>query len=163
MLLVKKPARKLDRGALKAELLAVLEQTLSTLQAAHADARAGATHEQAKPENDKDTRALEQSYLARGQALRIEALRSGLAALGTMSLAEGQVGRVGALIAAEEDDEKVWFFLAPEGGGTRLEGGVQVVTPASPLGRALLGKRAGDEVELKLAGKTRLLSVLSVA
>lgn len=156
---MKTPSRK----ALKTELLALLEHTLSTLEAAHAAAREGATHEEAKPENDKDTRALEQSYLARGQAMRIESLKAGLAALSTMSLAEGEVGRVGALIEAEEDDAQVRFFLAPEGGGTRLEGGVQVVTPASPLGQALLGKRAGDEVELKLAGKTRVLSVLAVS
>lgn len=156
---MKKPSRK----ALKTELLALLEHTLSTLEAAHAAAREGATHEEAKPENDKDTRALEQSYLARGQAMRIESLKAGLAALSTMSLAEGEVGRVGALIEAEEEHEPVRFFLAPEGGGTRLEGGVQVVTPASPLGRALLGKRAGDEVELRLAGKTRVLSVLAVS
>lgn len=155
----KKPSRK----TLKAELLALLEQTLATLEAAHAAAREGATHEQAKPENDKDTRAIEQSYLARGQAMRIEALQAGLAALGTMSLADGQVGRVGALIEAEEDGEPVTFFVAPEGGGTKLTGGVQVVTPASPLGQALLGKRAGDEVELKLAGKTRVLEVLEVS
>jgi len=155
----KKPSRK----TLKAELLELLEQTLATLEAAHAAAREGATHEQAKPENDKDTRAIEQSYLARGQAMRIEALQAGLAALGTMSLADGQVGRVGALIEAEEDGEPVTFFVAPEGGGTKLTGGVQVVTPASPLGQALLGKRAGDEVELKLAGKTRVLEVLEVS
>ena len=155
---MKTPSRK----ALKAELLELLGQTLSTLEAAHADAREGATHEQAKPENDKDTRALEQSYLARGQAMRIEALKAGLAALGTMSLSDGVVGRLGALISAEEEDGEVCFFLAPEGGGTKLKGGVQVVTPASPLGQALLGKRAGDEVELKLAGKTRVLSVIEV-
>ena len=156
---MKKPARK----ALKAELLEILQATLDTLEAAHAAAREGATHEEAKPENDKDTRALEQSYLARGQALRIEALKAGIAALSTMSLAEGEVGRVGALLQVEEEDAEVWFFLAPEGGGTKLKGGVQVVTPASPLGRALLGKSTGDEVELKLAGKTRLLTVLDVS
>jgi transcription elongation GreA/GreB family factor len=160
----KAPAARVRRSrkALKAELLVTLEQTLATLEAAHADARAGATHEQAKPENDKDTRALEQSYLARGQAARIETLKAGIAALSAMSLADGEVGRLGALIDAEEDDAEVCFFLAPEGGGTKLKGGVQVVTPASPLGRALLGKRAGDEVELKLAGKTRVLAVLEV-
>ena len=155
--------KKPNRKALKAELLALLEQTLATLEAAHAAAREGATHEQAKPENDKDTRAIEQSYLARGQAMRIEALQAGLAALGTMSLAEGEVGRLGALIEAEEDGEPVSFFLAPEGGGTKLKGGIQVVTPASPLGQALLGKRAGDEVELKLAGKTRFFELLDVS
>lgn len=155
---MKKPSRK----ALKTELLALLGHTLAALEAAHAAAREGATHDEAKPENDKDTRALEQSYLARGQAMRIETLKAGLAAVSTMSLAEGDVGRVGALIEAEEQGEQARYFLAPEGGGTRLEGGTQVVTPASPLGRALLGKRAGDEVELKLAGKTRLFSVLAV-
>ena len=155
--------KKPNRKALKTELLAMLEQTLATLEAAHAAAREGATHEQAKPENDKDTRAIEQSYLARGQAMRIEALQAGLAALGTMSLAEGEVGRLGALIEAEEDGEPVAFFLAPEGGGTKLKGGIQVVTPASPLGQALLGKRAGDEVELKLAGKTRFFELVDVS
>ena len=155
----KKPAR----AALKAELLGILERTLATLEAAHAAAREGATHEQAKPENDKDTRAIEQSYLARGQAMRIETLQNGLAALSAMALAKGEVGRLGALIETEEDGEPVTFFLAPEGGGTRLEGGIQVVTPASPLGQALLGKRAGDEVELKLAGKTRVLELLDVS
>ena len=89
--------------------------------------------------------------------MRIESLKAGLAALGTMSLAEGEVGRMGALIEAEEEDgESVSFFLAPEGGGTKLQGGVQVVTPASPLGQALMGMRAGAEVELKLAGKRRV-------
>jgi transcription elongation GreA/GreB family factor len=153
----------LSKKTLKDELLAVLEATLQTLEAAHADARAGATHEQAKPENDKDTRALEQSYLARGQAMRIESLKAGLAALGTMSIAATEVARAGSLIEAEDEDgQTVHYFLAPEGGGTKLKGGVQVLTPASPLGAAFIGKRAGDEVELKLAGKARTLSVVAV-
>lgn len=160
----RKPAKPPTRAALKAELLGKLEETLRTLEAAHADTREAATHAEAKPENDKDTRALEQSYLARGQAMRIEDLRAGLAALGTMNLTPGDQGRVGALVEAEDDDgAAVAFFLAPEGGGTRLAGGVQVVTPASPLGQALLGKRAGDEVELKLGGRARSLTVLAVS
>ncbi|HEY0882859.1 MAG TPA: GreA/GreB family elongation factor [Archangium sp.] len=152
-----------SRKALKDELVQKLEDTLRTLEAAHADTREAATHAEAKPENDKDTRALEQSYLARGQAMRIEALKAGLSAVVTMSLAPGTVGRVSALIEAEEDEGTVRFFLAPEGGGTKLAGGVQVVTPASPLGQALIGKREGDEVELKLGGKTRVLSITAVS
>lgn len=151
------------RVALKAELVEKLEETLRTLQAAHADTLEAATHAEAKPENDKDTRALEQSYLARGQAMRIEALKAGLAAVVTMGVAPGEVGRVSALVEADEDGDEVRFFLAPEGGGTRLAGGVQVVTPASPLGQALVGKREGDEVELKLGGKTRVLTIRSVS
>lgn len=150
-------------AALKAELITVLEATLRGLEVAHAAAREGATHEEAKPENDKDTRALEQSYLARGQAQRIATLQDGLAAVKAMKLSESDVVRVGARIEVEQDDEAVCYFLAPDGGGTKLTGGVQVLTPASPLGRALLGKRAGDEIELTLAGKTRTLSITGVS
>ncbi len=152
--------RKPTPQALKKELLEVLEHTLSSLEHAHAMTREAATHEEAKPENDKDTRALEQSYLARGQAQRIETLRAGVAAVNAMTFTAGEVCRLGALIEVEEDAAPLLFFLAPEGGGTKLQQGIQVVTPASPLGRALIGKRAGDEVELKLAGKTRVLVVV---
>jgi transcription elongation GreA/GreB family factor len=36
------------------------------------------------------------------------------------------------------------------------------VTPQSPLGRGLLGKRAGDECEVAVGGKTRSLTVVRV-
>ena len=129
-------------------------------------AREGATHEEAKPENDKDTRALEQSYLARGQALRIEELKTGIADVESMVLRafrEGQPAALGAVITADEDGETLTFFLAPHGGGAKIAGGVvQVVTPKSPLGRALLGKQAGDDCEVPLAGRIRALSLVAV-
>jgi transcription elongation GreA/GreB family factor len=155
---------KRTKAQLKAELVATLEATLAGLERAHADARAGATHEEAKPENDKDTRALEQSYLARGQAMRIETLKAGLASLTPMPLTPTDSAKPGALVEAEDEDgEALFYFVAPEGGGTKLEGGVLVVTPLSPVGAALLGKREGDEVELRVAGKARLLTICKVS
>ena len=62
------PAR--SKITLKAVLLAQLEAALATARAAHKAAVEGATHAEARPENDKDTRGLEQSYLARGVAQR---------------------------------------------------------------------------------------------
>ena len=147
---------------LKAELLAALEATLHSLERAHADTREGATHAEAKPENDKDTRALEASYLARGQAMRIEELKLGLLAVKQLKLEALEQVSLGALVEAEEDGEARTYFIAPEGGGTRLSKGVQVVTPKSPLGQALVGKRADDELELTLAGKTRQLTIRAV-
>ena len=148
---------------LKAELLAALTEELETVERAQRATQAAATHEESKPENDKDTRALEQSYLARGQALRATELRAGVADLGAMPLrpfGEDAPAALGALVEASEDDASLTFFLAPHGGGTRLaKGTVQVVTPQSPLGRALIGKRVGDECEVKLAGKTRTLTI----
>ena len=155
---------KRTKAQLKAELVTILEGTLAGLERAHADARAGATHEEAKPENDKDTRALEQSYLARGQAMRIETLKAGLASLTPMPLTPTDTVKHGALVEAEDDDgEASFYFVAPEGGGTKLQGGVLVVTPLSPVGAALIGKREGDEVELRVAGKARVLTILRVS
>jgi transcription elongation GreA/GreB family factor len=153
------------KQALKAELLARLATDLETLERAHRATRDGATHEEAKPENDKDTRALEQSYLARGQAARIEELRASMAGVTALPLRdfEGQPAALGAVVTIDEDGEESTLLLSPGGGGAHLaDGVVRVVTPPSPLGRAILGKRTGDEVEIVLAGKTRTMRVLRV-
>lgn len=155
----------LAKPTLRAELVTRLAADLDTLERAHRAALEGATHEEAKAENDKDTRALEASYLARGQAARIEELRSTLAAVTTMPLRDFQdrPAALGALVTLEEDGVESTLLLAPGGGGERLGGAtVQVVTPASPLGRAVLGKQAGEEVEVVLAGKTRSMQVVRV-
>jgi transcription elongation GreA/GreB family factor len=154
-----------SKEALKAELLALLQADLETLERAHRAAREGATHEEAKPENDKDTRALEASYLARGQAKRIEELRAGLTDVTGMPLRDFADGpaALGALVTLDDDGQESTLLMAPAGGGAKLGGGtVQVVTPKSPLGRAVLGKVRGDEVEIVVAGKTSLRQVVRV-
>jgi transcription elongation GreA/GreB family factor len=155
-----------DKERLRAELVALLAADLATLERAQQAAIEGATHEEAKPENDKDTRALEASYLARGQAMRLEELRAGLAEVTAMRVRafddEAPIA-IGALVTAEEAGGEASFFLAPHGGGAKLAGGaVQVVTPRSPLGRALLGKREGDDCDLTVEGKRRELSIVRV-
>jgi transcription elongation GreA/GreB family factor len=151
---------------LRDELAGLLAADLETRERALRAAREGATHEEAKPENDKDTRALEQSYLARGQALRIEELRTGLVEVESMTLrafGPEAPAAMGALVTVLQDDVTSLMFLAPHGGGTRIAAGtVQVVTPRSPLGLALLGKRAGDDGVVTVAGKVRELSIVSV-
>lgn len=156
-------AQSLSKERLKDELARLLHADLETRDRAHRAALEGATHEEAKPENDKDTRALEQSYLARGEAKRIEELRISLAEVQSMPL--GALGAedpavLGALVRAEEDGEALVLWLAPHGGGRKLaEGTVQIVTPLSPLGRALIGKHAGEECEVRLAGRSRVLTI----
>jgi transcription elongation GreA/GreB family factor len=155
-----------DKRGLRDELVALLAADLATLERAQRSAVEAATHEEAKPENDKDTRALEASYLARGHALRLEELRGALGELRAWEpaalRAEAPVS-LGALAEVEDDAGTHTFFLAPHGGGLRLAGGaVQVVTPKSPIGRALLGKAEGDTGELVVEGRVRELGVLSV-
>jgi transcription elongation GreA/GreB family factor len=156
-----------DKRSLKDELRKILAEGLAARERAHRASIEGATHEEARPENDKDTRALEQSYLARGEAMRVEELRSGLAAVDAMTVrmfAEDARAALGALVTVEEDERALVLWLAPDGGGARLAGGrVQVVTPQSPLGAAVLGKQAGDEATLRAGAKLRELTVVRVA
>jgi hypothetical protein len=71
-----------------------------------------------------------------------------------------------ALVELELDGTRTFCFLAPEGGGGMIAnvGGspVQVVTASSPLGEALLGKRAGDIVEVRSRSSMRKYSVISI-
>jgi transcription elongation GreA/GreB family factor len=153
------------KDALWAALLAATAEALASARAAHAAAVEGATHAEARPENDKDTRGLEQSYLARGQAQRVADLEAGLAALTATrprALGPGAKIGVGAVVELREDDAPRTVLVAGHGGGTVLPGGVQVVTPQSPLGRALIGRQADDELELELGGRRRAIEIVAV-
>lgn len=155
-----------EKAALRDELVAMLLANLDILERSQQSAVEGATHQEAKPENDKDTRGLEQSYLARGQALRIEELHNVLIELRSMPLlafGKNQPISLSALVIVEENDKERVYFLAPYGGGATLaKGSIQVVTPRSPLGEALLEKSAGDDCEVFLGGHTREFSILRV-
>lgn len=145
------------KQALVDSLRGKLEDELENMRRAAKDAREAATHEEAKPENDKDTRALEASYLAGAQAARVRELEGSLKAIGGMALLDcaGKPIQASAVVTLEDDDEvRTTYFVAPFGGGTQLampdEGlAVQVVTPQSPLGRALLGRTLGDVIEVQ--------------
>src|SRR5258708_30209200 len=120
--MIRLPAKQ----SLKDELVGQLEGNLRSLERAHQASREAATHEEAKPENDKDTRAIEQSYVARGQAIRIEELRTNVAEVRAMRLhpfGQKQPIALGALIIVEENDQRFMIFLTPHGGGTALLGG----------------------------------------
>lgn len=156
----------MTKSALRSELLSLLEGALEAARAAHAAAIEGATHAEAKAENDKDTRGLEQSYLARGVAQRVVELEAAVADVTRLELrafGAGAPAALSALVTVDEDGTDHRFFLAPAGGGSELTGGVQVLTTSSPLGRALLGKRIDDEVEVKLPGKTRALVITAIS
>jgi transcription elongation GreA/GreB family factor len=64
----------------------------------------------------------------------------------------------GGLVELELNRVHAYYLMVPKGGGlvARVEGSaVQVITPNSPLGEALLGKRVGDEAQVEVAGKLR--------
>jgi transcription elongation GreA/GreB family factor len=154
-----------DKATLVAELVALLANALEAARRAHEAAAEGATHTEARAENPKDTRGLEQSYLARGQAQRVADLEVALAQVSALVLRafkQGDPIALGALVDLDEDGESQHVLVAPHGGGATLTGDVQVVTPSSPFGRALLGKRGGDDLEVQLPGRTRSFTITSI-
>ena len=154
-----------DKRALQAELVARLEAELKAMERTQRATVEAMTHEQARPENDKDTRALEQSYLARGQAQRVEELRVAVDETKAMTLrefADGAPIGVSALVTLEDERGPQHVFVTIHGGGEQLSTDVRVVTTRAPLGQALIGKCTGDEVELTQAGRGRTLVILSV-
>jgi transcription elongation GreA/GreB family factor len=141
-------SRKRSKADLKRELLEQLEAQLVTARAAHAAATEGAISDESRPENDKDTRGLEQSYLARGHAQRVADLETAVATIASLPTAAMTTVGVGALVTIAEGDRTRVIYVAGFGGGLVLAGDVTVVTPTAPMGRALLGKRVDDEAEL---------------
>ena len=156
----------------KQDLFAQLARSLTSeydiLVAAHQATQAGATHEEAKPENDKDTRALEQSYLARGQAERVLQLEDELRLLKRLVVRifpEGGPIALGALVQAQEENLVHHYLFAPVGAGEELTLGeirVKVVTPRSPLGKALHGGELDDDVQVQSPTGRRLLSIVRI-
>lgn len=160
----------IDKAPLFEALRQLLQADLDALNASQREIEEGATHEESRQENDKDTRAIESSYLARGLARRVTELQVGLGQLSAMracGLTTSATVLLGSLITVEDDaGVQQQYLLAPAGGGKRLSHGgaiIKVVTPSSPLGRSLLRRGVGDEVVLQSPAGVRELEVVAVA
>jgi transcription elongation GreA/GreB family factor len=134
-------------------------------------ARVAATHEENKPENDKDTRGLEAGYLAGAQAeraLELNRTRDLLMSLAPRAFAPDERIAALALVEVEDTDsgERSTFFIVPVAGGKKItveKTVVAIVSPASPFGDAVMGKRVGDVVEVPLGKKTKEFEIVSLA
>jgi transcription elongation GreA/GreB family factor len=130
-------------------------------------ARDEATHEESRPENKYDTHSQEAAYLAEGQARLAAKIEASLAHYTAMPLPDfgpADVIALGAIVEVGDDRRRSSYFLGPRAGGMELtiEGeSILVLTPQSPLGRQLLGKRIGDAVQLpgRGAATPRIISI----
>ena len=140
-------------------LLADADAMLRAARSTHA----AATHPESKPENDKDTRGLELAYLAGAQAGRAREIDLAVTEMRLLQPRPFTGERIAAtaLVTVDDGDAETLYFLVPHGGGLRF-GDTVVVTPPSPIGRALLGREEGDTVTVVLRGKSRDLTITRV-
>jgi transcription elongation GreA/GreB family factor len=159
-----------DKTVLLQTIIDRLSADLARSFAAARAAEAGATDEQNKAENKYDTRGLELSYLAAGQGRQIaeaEVTLEQFRGMEVRAFRPDEAIDVGALVTLETSTargaDEALYFLAPRGGGTevQLDGrDVLVITPKSPLGQQLLGRRVGERFTLgRDAGEHRVVAV----
>ena len=152
------------------KIIATLHADLALLTQAARTAHAAATHAECLPDNKYDTTALEASYVAQGQANRAQDIRRALESYQSLALRpfdEETPIRLTALVTiAAEDGSCRQLFLGPAAGGLKLtikDKECLVITPESTLGRALLGKRCGEEVRIGSGSGQKNFTIAAVA
>lgn len=144
----------MNKQAIVAALKKSLEADILAMSRIARDAADAATHEENKAEGDKDMRATEASYVARGQAGRVADLEHAHAVLSAMELrnfADGATIGSSALVEVKQGARTLRLFLTTVAGGRKVTVDgveVQATTTQSPLGAALVGLSEGDDVEL---------------
>jgi transcription elongation GreA/GreB family factor len=149
------PRAPIDKQAVREKILHHLRTTLELQRDAARSARDEAISDESRAENQYDTHSLEAGYLAEGQARQAAEINESIAiitALALPVLAPDAPVALGALCDVADSNGGVHsYFLCPRAGGldVEVEGRkILVVTPQSPLGRALLGRRQGETVAL---------------
>lgn len=149
-------------------IIAKLESDLKTLIQANKAALDEATHEESKPENEYDTRALETGYLVKAQSKRILEAKETLAAFRHFTFEDfkpDEAIRSTALFQLDMNGKEKWFLYMNLGGGVSVQVGgesIQVITPASPLGESLLGLKVGDLAVVESGKDRKEYEVLSL-
>jgi transcription elongation GreA/GreB family factor len=151
------------------QIITTLNSDLEILTEAAKTAHAAATDEECIADNKYDTTGLEASYIAQGQANRAQEIRQSLACYRTLELRDFNEQTpvcLTALITLEADDGSCrQVFLGPAAGGLKVSYDSEeciVITPESPLGRALLGKICDDELQVDSGGAQKNLTIVAV-
>jgi transcription elongation GreA/GreB family factor len=158
-----------DKRALIKKIIAQLAAGLEVYAKAARAAHAEATHESSKAENKYDTRGLEASYLARGQSKQaaetVQAIEE-FEALPLRNFAATDEIEVGAFVELKAKRGSNFYFIGPRAGGTEVihqDQEVLVITPSSPLGQQIVGRKQGDKVQLQIAGAVSEFRIATVA
>ena len=159
--------RGVDGGRVKTALVEKIRRELKTRldRSARAakESQIAATDPDSKAESKYDTRNLEASYLAAGQARQVEELSQALGMFERVNLPDysgmGAIGP-GALVELSIQGESNWFLLVAVAGGLEVDDGerrITLLSPESRLYQQLLGLAVGETIEQPIARVLRIL------
>jgi len=159
----------MNKSKLIKQIVAGLSESLAMLEKAARASHEEATHESNKAESKYDTRGLEAAYLAGGQARQAKEI------LDSIEVYEGLKTReygcdepidLTALVELTTNGSSAVYFIGPRKGGLEINyrgKEITVITPQSPLGQNLIGKKAGQRWTAKVGGSLMKYHILSVA
>lgn len=142
------------RAGLENELHQLRNETLPALAARLADAR------EDPATRDEDAGLLELQEEQRRLERRATELERVLASAREIAPMAGGIVGLGSRVEIDEDGERESFQLVDPREANAAEGRISIV---SPVGKALLGHRVGDEILVPLPAGDRRLRVISVA
>ena len=168
----------LDKMHFVEQLARVLKESEAVAERAEQEAREAARCVATESEKKEDGRAaIEFGSLATAQAARTRKAQQELKQLAAFSQRalprfdrKSPVG-LGAIvdiaIENERGKQERTFILLPVGAGAELpgpggDGYISVITPASPVGKALLGRQAGDTFEVIIKNEAHEWTVVEV-
>ncbi|BBN81400.1 hypothetical protein PA25_13850 [Pseudoalteromonas sp. A25] len=144
-----------------------LEAKLSDAKQAAKSAHTDATHEQSAAETQYDSLSIESGYLAHGQSERVnEAHKSIKLFSQSYDIQASPKVVLGSLIQAIDIEDRVhWFYFGPSEGGLKIylkQALVLVITPSSPIGKAMHNKCKGDECEYVASGQSHCYQIIAI-
>jgi transcription elongation GreA/GreB family factor len=159
---------RMKKSDLLARIIEALRESLAVLEKAARASHAEATHESSKAENKYDTRGLEAAYLAGGQARQAREILESIKVYGTLHLKEfGHTDPIdlSAVVELETEGAIGIYFIGPRSGGLEVDykgAEITVLTPQSPLGQQLMGKKAGKRWTSNFNGSRMNYRLVSV-
>jgi len=150
----------MNKSLLLKQIVAALGESLEVLERAARASHTEATHESSRAESKYDTRGLEAAYLAGGQARQAREIMDSMklySSLDTREFAAGDLIDLTAVVKLETNGEPFLYFLGPKSGGVEVNFNgdeITVITPQSPLGQNLVGKKSGQSWTSKTGGST---------
>ncbi len=150
----------MNKSLLLKQIVAALGESLEVLERAARASHTEATHESSRAESKYDTRGLEAAYLAGGQARQAREIMDSMklySSLDTREFAAGDLIDLTAVVKLETNGEPFLYFLGPKSGGVEVNFNgdeITVITPQSPLGQNLVGKKSGQSWTAKTGGST---------
>jgi hypothetical protein len=145
-------------------ILEKLEMELSRLLCANEQSGVAAEYSAPNAEKQRDTTGVEAAYLASGYATQCNALAKKIEELKDFTIEDftDQEIDVGALVEVEVEGNIEHYFLLNSGGGTEvtIEGRtITVITPETPVGKALMGNVEAGSFSFRADMKGIILGV----